>query len=309
MLAAVDWGTSRFRLWLLACDGKVLARSEGDEGLEAGREAGFETILQHHLQAVSAPDALPVLVCGMAGSRQGWVEAPYVEVPAELDAVARAVVPVPGIARDVRIVPGLAKRDAAAPDVMRGEETILIGVTPQDASGSARICLPGTHSKWVEMQDRRVAGFATHLTGELYAVLSGQSILRHSVAGADSAVDPEDPAFLEALRRALDPAGHPMSGLFPIRAAALLAGLAPAAASARLSGLLIGAEIAAALPPGTTDRPITLVASGRMARLYERALAEAGAAVTCLDAEAAVCRGLLAIARQTQPTDFARRSA
>lgn len=309
VLAAVDWGTSRFRLWLLACDGAVLARSDGDDGLEAARAAGFESVLRRHLQAVAAPEALPVLVCGMAGSRQGWVEAPYVEVPAALDAVAQAVVPVPGVGRDVRIVPGLAKRDAAAPDVMRGEETILIGVTPESASGRARICLPGTHSKWVEMEGRRVADFATHLTGELYAVLSGHSILRHSVAGTGTKVDPEDPEFLEALRRALDPAGHLTAGLFPIRAAALLAGLAPAAASARLSGLLIGAEIAAALPPDSADRTVTLVASGRMARLYERALAEAGAAATCLDAEAAVCRGLLAIARRTQPTGFARQSA
>ncbi len=309
VLAAVDWGTSRFRLWLLAGDGAVLAKSDGDDGLETAREAGFESVLQRHLQGVAAPEALPVLVCGMAGSRQGWVEAPYVEVPAELDAIAQAVVPAPGAGRDVRIVPGLSKRDPAAPDVLRGEETILFGATPEDASGRAQICLPGTHSKWVEMEGRRVADFATQLTGELYALLSDHSILRHSLAGTETAVDPEDPAFLDALRRALDPASHPMSGLFPIRAAALLTGLAPSAASARLSGLLIGAEIAAALPPGPVEPPVTLVASGRIARLYERALAEAGAVATCLDAEVAVCHGLLAIAERTRPTDFAKRSA
>ena len=169
-LAAVDWGTSRFRLWLLDSEGRVLALSKGSEGLEAGRRLGFERVLRNHLGRLLAPEALPILICGMAGSHEGWLEAPYVSLPASLDQIAEAVVAVAGTDLDVRIVPGLAKRDPAAPDVMRGEETQLIGVAAGGGAGRKRVCLPGTHSKWVALEDRRVEDFTSYLTGELYAL-------------------------------------------------------------------------------------------------------------------------------------------
>lgn len=307
VLAAVDWGTSRFRLWLLARDGRALAQSRGADGLDAGRARGFENVLRHHLDAVSAPEALPVLICGMAGSRQGWVEAPYVEVPASLNALLDSVVPVPGLERDLRIVPGLAKRNHAAPDVMRGEETQLIGTAPQEGSGPLQVCLPGTHSKWAALQGRRVEDFTTYLTGELYAVLGEHSILRHSLAGFDGKVDAEDPVFTAAARRALGAPERILAELFSIRAAALLEGLPGAAAAARLSGLLIGAEVGVALQG--KPAPVTLVASGALAELYAAVLAEAGAEVTHIDAEQAVCAGLMAIFLDREDGRLSKESA
>ena len=309
VLAAVDWGTTRFRLWLLARDGRVLAQSQGPEGLEAGRTDGFETVLRTHLAAVSAPASLPVLICGMAGSREGWVEAPYVDVPAPLERIAKAVVAAPDTDLDVRVVPGLAKRNGDRPDVLRGEETQLIGVAAGLPPGRARICLPGTHSKWVTLHDRRVEDFTTYLTGDLYAVLSGHSILRHSVAGFDGAVDADDPAFTEALHDALAAPDQFTAELFSIRAAGLLHGLAGAAAAARLSGLLIGVEVAAALRDAPDSETVTLVATAGIARLYTAALAAAGATVTAVDADRAVCAGLLAIAFQENNDRLSRKRA
>ena len=302
VLAAVDWGTSRFRLWLLDGEGRALAQSQGPEGLDAGRNLGFEAVLRDHLARLSVPEALPVVICGMAGSHESWVEAPYVQLPASLDAIAGTVVAVPGTALDVRIVPGLAKRSEAAPDVMRGEETQLIALTAEEPAGRTRVCLPGTHSKWVELRDRRVEDFTSYLTGELYALLGAHSILRHSLAGAaDAQVDPEDPVFLDALHRAFAGPELLLAGLFSIRAAGLLGGLpgglaGAEAAAARLSGLLIGTEVAVALRDEAAPAAVTLVASGGMARLYGAALQAAGAVVTTVDADRAVCAGLMAIA-------------
>ncbi len=297
-LAAVDWGTSRFRLWLLDAEGRVLAVSKGSEGLEAGRRLGFEAVLRNHLSRLLAPETLPILICGMAGSHQGWLEAPYVDLPASLDRLAEAVVAVAGTDLDVRIVPGLAKRDPAAPDVMRGEETQLFGIAAVGVPSRRRICLPGTHSKWVVLEDRRVEDFTSYLTGELFALLSKHSILRHSLAAADTEVpvDPENPVFVQALERALSAPDRFLAELFSVRAAGLLDNLASADAAARLSGILIGAEVATALRDDAAPAAVTLVASGGMARLYGAVLAAAGAVVETVDADRAVCAGLMAIA-------------
>src|SRR5262249_34773842 len=130
---AVDWGTSSFRLWLIDRTGNVLAERRSHEGMMAAGKPGFGTVLQSHLDAVGAAPSLPVMICGMAGARQGWVEAGYVDTPAPLAAVLQQAVAVPGQDRDIRILPGIAQRDRQAPDVMRGEETQLIGALGLDA--------------------------------------------------------------------------------------------------------------------------------------------------------------------------------
>ena len=119
-VAALDWGTTRLRAWLLDGSGKVLAERRGDDGLITAREKGFAKVLEGHLDAMGAPEALPVIICGMAGSRQGWIEAPYVTVPAPIGAILRGAARIEGLSRDIRIVPGLAQRLTEAPDVMRG---------------------------------------------------------------------------------------------------------------------------------------------------------------------------------------------
>lgn len=296
-VAAVDWGTSHLRVWLLDTVGNVLAERRSAEGLLSVPPQGFAAILEKHLSDLQSQPDLPVVICGMAGSRQGWVEAPYVTVPTELGAVLASAVQVAASAREIRIVPGIAQRDADAPDVMRGEETQLAGIAAL-ASGSHLVCMPGTHSKWVDMRDGTLVGFRTWLTGELFSLLSRQSILRHSVAGADAAVSPDSSAFRQACAEALADGGDISARLFRIRAAGLLAGLSPDDAAAALSGLLIGAEVASAGQRfGRDKRPVTLVGSAALAPLYGAALEMAGHEVHIADADAAVRAGLFAAAR------------
>ncbi len=307
-VAAVDWGTSSFRLWLLDPAGNVLAERRSDEGMLVasgqGSGRGFGPILEGHLGALAAPANLPVIVCGMAGARQGWVEAPYVTLPAGLDAILAGAVPVPVQgARDVRILPGLAQRDAGAPDVIRGEETQLAGIVPLFSSGRHLICMPGTHSKWVLAADGIVSGFRTWLTGELFSVLSKQSILRHSLGEHPAPARPDDPVFLARCEEALAQGGDLGPSLFRIRAASLLQETGPEASSAALSGLLIGAEIASARrvfdPAGKNlGKEVILVASGPLGSLYGAALRLAGCTVIQADADEAVRAGLLEAARR-----------
>lgn len=298
-LAAVDWGTSSFRLWLLDTNGAILAERRGSEGMLVAGTEGFSAILERYLADVGAPKDLRVIVCGMAGARQGWLEAPYVAVPANLDAILAGAVSVPGSSREVRILPGLAQTDADAPDVMRGEETQLAGILPLFSQGRHLVCMPGTHSKWVETRDGVVGAFHTWLTGELFALLATQSILRHSLGGTVAATAPDNPVFLNTCIRALGDGGDISPGLFRIRAATLLHDLQPVDAAATLSGLLIGAEVASARRVfEKSAEEIILVASGSLGLLYVTALKLAGCPVIQADAEQAVRTGLFEAARR-----------
>ncbi|GLS31957.1 2-dehydro-3-deoxygalactonokinase [Mesorhizobium albiziae] len=298
-VAAVDWGTSHLRIWLLDMSGAVLAERRSDEGLLTTGPDGFSAVLERHLLDMGAPAATPAIICGMAGSRQGWIEAPYVTVPAQLSDVLARAIPVPGAQRDIRIVPGMAQRSADAPDVMRGEETQLAGIADLLAAGRHVVCMPGTHSKWVDVEDGTVAGFGTWLTGELFSVLSKQSILRHAVGDPVAAVSASNKTFRHWLEQALASPGDMTSRLFKIRASTLLLDLTPQDAAAALSGLLIGTEIGSAGAQfGWKEGEIALVASGPLSDLYGAALGIAGYRVRPIDAETAVRAGLLVAARQ-----------
>ena len=287
---AVDWGTSSFRLWLVDRTGRVLAERRSDEGMLAAAKAGFAGVLQSHLTAVEAPDHLPVLVCGMAGARTGWVEAGYVATPAPLSAVLKQAARVPGQTRDIRILPGIAQRDANAPDVMRGEETQLVGTLGLDAAGEALVCMPGTHSKWVHVKDGTVAHFSTFMTGELFSAVSRETILSLAVAGADDAEDVA--SFKTAVIAAFNAPAFTANLLFGARSRQLLFGGTPAAARETLSGTLIGVELAAGLSGTVPKSGMTLIASGRLAMLYRHAFEALSVAVTSVDADEAVRRGL-----------------
>jgi 2-dehydro-3-deoxygalactonokinase len=286
------------RVWLIDGAGQVLAERRGDDGLITAQQQGFATILEGHLAALGAPASLPVIICGMAGSRQGWLEAPYVSVPAPIDAILAGAVRIPGQSRDIRIVPGLAQRLIDAPDVMRGEETQLAGVG-LPAKGRHLVCMPGTHSKWVAVEDSAVTGFCTWPTGELFSVLAAHSILRHSLGENPKPVTPEHPFFRDWCGKALAEGGDVTSRLFSIRAAGLLHDLKADDAAACLSGLLIGGEIASARRRfGAGAASVVLVASGALAVLYQQALGLAGLAIRTVDADEAVRAGLIEAARE-----------
>ncbi|QHO72764.1 2-dehydro-3-deoxygalactonokinase [Bradyrhizobium sp. CCBAU 051011] len=287
---AVDWGTSSFRLWLVDRSGDILGERRSQEGMIAAGKLGFPAVLQSHLDAVGAANGLPVIVCGMAGARQGWVEAGYVDTPAPLASILKQAVAVPGQDRDIRILPGIAQRDPRAPDVMRGEETQLLGVLGMDAAGDALVCMPGTHSKWVKANGATVERFATFMTGELFDVISRETILSHAVAGADEETECE--AFQSAVTRAFETPANAANLLLQVRSGQLLYGGTPSSAREKISGTLIGLELAGGLAGGAPRAAITLVASGRLQTLYQLAFDTVAVPVRSIGAEDAVRRGL-----------------
>ena len=285
----VDWGTSSFRLWVLSREGTPLASSRSNEGMQHCTVAGFRPVLEKHLQVVGAPDGLTILVCGMAGARQGWVEAQYIHTPTSLNDLHARAISVPDAGRDVRILPGLAQVSVEAPNVMRGEETQLLGAIDEGFTGL--VCMPGTHSKWVFVDNGSVVEFSTFMTGELFSVIGKHSILMHAIEPGEAPTF-DDPAVRSAIALVRDDASALMSALFSIRAGQLLGFETKAEGAAHLSGLLIGAEISAARKQyGAVDR-IVLIGSGALGHLYEAALTDVGLSVSTIDAEQAVRSGL-----------------
>ena len=289
-LLAVDWGTSALRGALLAADGSVLAEHAAPRGLLSVPPGGWAAAFEAEFGAWRA--AHPGLLClmsGMVGSRQGWVEAPYCAAPAGLADLARHLAWVqPG---RIAIVPGLCAHVGGVPDVMRGEETQVFGTLQALGLTEATLVLPGTHSKWVQVQDGCITGLATHMTGECYALLRQQSILARMLPADDVAWLPE--AFDAGLSQAQTPGGL-LRHLFSVRSLALFERESPAALACRLSGLLIGEELRAqALAPGA---PVVLVGSAALGLRYQRALAWLGHPAR-LSPPQAGWLGLLALAR------------
>lgn len=293
--AAIDWGTTSFRLWLLAADGKVLAERRSDDGLLTTARGDFAAIMEKHLAATAAGPDLPVVICGMAGSRQGWHEVRYLDVPAKLAEITSHAGAVPGQARDVRILPGIAQRDERRPDVMRGEETQLLGALGAKG-GRVLVCMPGTHSKWVALDNGAIDAISTFMTGELFRTIGRNTILAHAIEERDGIA--AAPAFAEAVRRAVADDASLLNDLFAIRSSQLLGFRERADGAPMLSGALIGAEIAGARRLLGAAGQVTLVASNPLAALYRRALAVAEMEVNMVDADAAVRGGLLLAARR-----------
>tara|TARA_R110002167_G_scaffold17426_10_gene66522 strand:+ start:677 stop:1561 length:885 start_codon:yes stop_codon:yes gene_type:complete len=283
----VDWGTTNLRAWTIDAHGVALGARTSEAGMGGLTQDGFGPALD---DLIAGWPSLPVLACGMVGARQGWVEAPYVRSPGSSEALAGALVAVPGRA-DTWIVPGVALRDAsgALVDVMRGEETQAIGVAGTEPS---LLLCPGTHGKWIETGDGEVRDFQTFMTGELNALLGRQSVLRHSVDGEAT----PGPVFLAAVRDMLDGASL-TSALFSVRVGTLDGRLDGPGAASRLSGLVIGAEVAAGLARFGL-RPVTLIGDDRLNSFYAAALGEAGyTTVQTVNGAEAVCRGLARIWR------------
>ncbi len=280
---AVDWGTSHLRAYAMS-GGAVLDERVSDDGMGSLERDQFEDAL---LRLVSdwLGDRTPVLACGMVGARQGWVEAPYVTTPAAVDQIKMVNAPAEDLRLDVRLLPGVKQVEPA--DVMRGEETQIAGFLALNKGWDGVICLPGTHSKWALISADEIVSFQTFMTGELFGLLSQQSVLRHTVTtdGWDES------AFADGLSDAMSRPEKLAAKLFSIRAKNLVNGTAAEVARARLSGLLIGAELAAARPYWLGQQ-VAVVGAPEVARLYVTALAEQGVPATHVQGDRMTIAGL-----------------
>ena len=287
---AVDWGTSNLRAWAMGPNG-ALAEETSDQGMGKLKPEDFEAALLRLIEPWLTAPQTPVLACGMVGARQGWREAPYRAVPCTpIDATGILHVPTRDPRLRFHIAPGLSQSRPA--DVMRGEETQVAGILALHPGFDGVVCHPGTHSKWVQVSAGEVVSFQTYMTGELFALLSTQSVLRHGMAdGWDAA------SFDEGLSDALSRPDRIAARLFALRAEFLLHGMAPAQARARLSGLLIGIELAGSKPYWLGQR-VMLVGAPALAASYTRALAAQGQTPETLDATACTLAGLSSLYQQ-----------
>lgn len=279
---AIDWGSTNLRAWLVENDQRQESRQS---------EAGVTRLNGKSPQAVLADvtkgwrdSATPVVMAGMVGSNAGWKSVPYLPLPASLSTIGEQLTAVDD---NVWIVPGLCVCREDNHNVMRGEETQLLGA--QTLAPSSLYVMPGTHCKWVKADDRYIQDFHTVMTGELHHLL-----LRHSLLGAGlPEQQPSQSAFTAGLDRGLaTPALLPQ--LFEIRASRLLGALPPEQASEFLSGLLIGAEVAT-MSECLSDQEITLVAGEALANRYQQALAAVGRQATIISGDTAFQAGIRSI--------------
>lgn len=302
-MIGVDWGTSHLRAARLDGAGKVLEERTAAHGVLSVAPGQFAAVLEALVgdwtnQGAQTSGGL-ILISGMAGSKQGWVEAPYCVCPAGFAEVAAQLhwippQPEPHFSGSrIAIVPGLSCEHPHAPDVMRGEEVQIFGALELLGLADALLVLPGTHSKWARVQARRVVSFQSFMTGEVYALLSQHSILSKTI---DTAAPLDEAAFLQGVDQAMA-TGSLLHNAFSTRTLSLFARCSPGELASRLSGLVIGEELKANPVPRGDE--VVLIGSAVLTARYTLALAHLGVQSRRLGSES-TWAGLHALA-QTLP--------
>ena len=286
-MIAVDWGTSNFRAYRFDAGGAILERRTFAGGILRIPGRRFAETLSGQVGDWITAGETRILLCGMVGSRLGWVETGYAPCPATLDDLASAVVRIPFAEAEVFLVPGVSGLDRSGiPEVMRGEETEAMGIVG-DAGGARLVCHPGTHSKWITLDGRTIESFLTAMTGDVFAALKSATILAQ-LMNAEAHVHVE--SFVRGVARSADPGGL-LHHLFSVRTLVLTNRLVEDESASYLSGLLIGHEVRHAMPEGAH---VHLVGDWSLCGLYARAIRACGGSVTLEDEDAAA-RGLAAI--------------
>nr|WP_315257670.1 2-dehydro-3-deoxygalactonokinase [uncultured Duganella sp.] len=284
-ILGIDWGTSNRRAYLIDQSGACLAEYEDGQGMLAvGGRDKFGAALAEVLAAMKLPADIPVIMSGMVGSASGWQEVDYLDAAVPLEQLPQhlAAVTDPAWAGRSHIVPGYVYRDGASADVMRGEETQLLGAVAL-GHRDGWIVLPGTHSKWVLLRDGVIQSIATYMTGEFFAMLSKGGTLSAMLSG--------DSADATGFATGLDQAAQhePLTNsLFRVRAGVVSRSAPAEQAAATISGLLIGAEFAAAAR-AAEGQGITVIGSPALAARYDIAARHFGLKCTVLDPHKVYC--------------------
>jgi 2-dehydro-3-deoxygalactonokinase len=267
-LIGIDWGSTNARAMLLASDGTLLAHQDHALGIKVVPAGGHRDSFKRMTGAWRHEfGPLPTFLSGMIGSRHGWLEAPYLPCPADLKTLGRQLVPGPDEPA-VFIVPGL-KMNGARPDVMRGEELQLLGLSTQPSSPEL-VCIPGTHSKWIAIQNAEVRDFFTSMTGEMFDAVLGHTLFAQ-LTPKHSETAFRRPAFETGVALSVAPHNF-LHALFELRAALLLGHIATADLPDMISGLLIGTELRHIQSVGTSDKRVALLAAPALAERYACAL-------------------------------------
>ncbi|QLN45640.1 2-dehydro-3-deoxygalactonokinase [Klebsiella grimontii] len=279
---AIDWGSTNLRAWLY----------QDDQCLESRQSAAGVTRLNGESPAAVFSEitrgwrdgATPAVLAGMVGSNVGWKVAPYLPVPVDFSAIGQQLT---SVGDKVWIIPGLSVSRDANQNVMRGEETQLLGA--RMIAPSSIYVMPGTHCKWVQADRQQINDFRTVMTGELHYLL-----LRHSLVGAGLSEQVSAPgAFNAGLERGLH-SPDILPRLFEVRASHVLGSLPREQVGEFLSGLLIGAEVAT-LSERFRDPQVTIVGGEALANRYQQALSAIGRQTTVVSGDNAFQTGVRSI--------------
>lgn len=289
-MLAVDWGTSSFRLMHIGASGELLAQRTAEKGISKLKVTEIEPFLRQQINSIGPElSTLPMVLCGMVGSAIGWQEVPYLECPIDPTVLAGRLVALQDARPNTFLVPGLKTlSEYAQPDVMRGEETQVVGwlsLASNIDKERSLLCLPGTHSKWVNIERGRLSNFSSALTGELFAVLKEHSIL----ARGEQRNDPN--AFLQGLAASAQSSSL-LHLLFSTRSRMLVGMHGVASCASYLSGLLIGAEVSAALKQSGSIDTVHVIGGANLLSRYKLALEYCGVHANLHDGDEVVARGL-----------------
>lgn len=293
-LIGVDWGSTRFRAYLLDETGELLDSVENDQGIFRSKQATYEEILRRSCEHwLRRRPGIPVVMAGMIGSRNGWHETGYLPCPVGIHGLGAAVIQIQDVdSHPVCVVPGISAVAAnGLPDVIRGEETQLFGAADTFSADNLLACMPGTHSKWIRFENNRITRFSTFMTGEMFAALRRCASISSMLD--DCAADSDE--FMEGVGVSQRDGGL-LNHLFSIRARALTGRNGSKLNESYLSGLLIGAEIKSALELYRDVSNIAVIGGEALIHDYSLAFSGLGISASSSTAENAFIKGLWKLA-------------
>ena len=275
-LIALDWGTTNVRLALLDPVGQIVEERRGQSGVGTFSRKQFE---DHFDELTKGWPHVPAIAAGMVGSRQGWHEAKYLACPASTRDLVQGLKHFTHNGRSVTIVPGLTFSDGNRFDVMRGEESQIAGFLINKPDFTGTIVMPGTHSKWVQIESGTVIDFRTYMTGEVFEALSQHTILRHSLSDLGGKTE----HFLTKVYQLAKSPDSTEGALFGLRARHLMTNCDTEELHQELSAQLILAELRAGQKDGfQLDEDVILIGSEGLTSLYKGALEAVGQEATCI---------------------------
>jgi len=286
---AADWGTTNLRVWAIDSNDELICKRTSDQGMGVLKQDEFESVLVGLVEDLLPENAvLPIVVCGMAGSKTGWLEAKYQSVPSRVSEYSGVVTPTTEDPRiSVKILPGLKQN--LPEDVMRGEETQIAGFLQSHPDFSGCLCLPGTHTKWVAVENGSVESFRTSITGEMFNIVRKHSILRLSFKSSDWSENEFTDSVLDIMKEP----GLLLSLLFRIRAKSLVVEGVATPTEASLSGLLIGNDVITA-KDYWQDKSVYILGEDKLANLYSLAFSLQNIEANIFNVEKATLLGLIA---------------
>ena len=284
---AADWGTTHMRAWAIDKKGEVLAYSESNEGMKDLQQNEFEPVLLRLIENwLDNKKITPIMACGMVGARQGWVETPYLKTPCvPIDKTQLTVASTKDPRIQVNLVPGVMQHKPA--DIMRGEETQIAGFIKENPSFDGIVCLPGTHTKWVNVRAGQIENFRTFMTGELFGVISNNTLIKHSIESEGW----DQVSFDNGVIKGFDNPGLITADLFSLRSESIVNDLDSNSARATLSGLLLGVELNGA-KNYWKDKKVILIGSELLTNNYQKGLKILGGKSLSFSLEAATLSGL-----------------